>query len=102
MEKMKRISKSINEPPEIADFRIRFLNQPTPVSWNQFKRDSTRTRPVKFALRNDQRKLCAYCEIKLYADNETVEHIVPRSADQNRELDWQNLLLVCAGDERTP
>jgi len=97
---VKRISKSADEPAELAAYRDRFAKQ-RPL-WNAFKKDSNRTGPVKDALRNDQRGLCAYCEVKLSPGNETVEHIVSRDKDHDRELDWQNLLLVCYGDEKSP
>lgn len=99
---MKRISKSAGEPTELSAYRLRLSSQPSPPTWNQFKSNSNRTRPVKDALRTDQRGLCAYCEIRLAPGNESVEHIIRRDADHERELDWQNLLLVCLGDEKTP
>lgn len=99
---MKRVRKSINEPSELTAFRVRLARQPSPPLWSQFKSDPTRTRPVKEQLRADQSGLCAYCEVKLSEGNETVEHFVPRAKDHGRELDWQNLLLVCGGDEKSP
>jgi uncharacterized protein (TIGR02646 family) len=85
---------------ELADYRARFANAPTPPGWNEFKRAPERREPVKARLREDQRGLCAYCENRLVPEDESVEHFVARASDHARELDWTNLLLCCAGGER--
>ena len=97
---MKSIRKSQPEPVELADYRARFAAAPRPPSWSEFKADSRRREPVKARLRQDQRNLCAYCEKRLRPQDESVEHIVARSADHTRELDWSNLLLCCGGGEK--
>lgn len=99
---MKRIRKSVEDPKALKVYKVRFANRPTPPTWNEFKKQPERVGPVKCILRNDQRGLCAYCEIRLAKGNESVEHIVTRDSDHDRELDWQNLLLICFGGERTP
>src|SRR5688572_11053263 len=99
---MKRVSKSLVEPKELADYRNRWAARPNPPTWNEFKGRKHESAAVRSTLRSDQRGLCAYCEVKLSPGNESVEHIIPRATDHSRELDWQNLLLVCCDDERTP
>lgn len=37
---------------------------------------------------------CSYCERRLPAGL-AVEHVVPKSYDEDRELDWSNFLLAC-------
>lgn len=97
---MKHVRKSQPEPPQLADYRSRFALAPKPPSWNEFKKDPRRREPVKDSLRLDQRGLCAYCETRLVLGDESVEHVIAKSADHTRELDWSNLLLCCAGGER--
>lgn len=97
---MKRVSKSPLEPEELANYRARFASAPNPPGWNEFKRSPERREPIKARLRRDQRGLCCYCEHRLVPQDESVEHLVPKSADHARELDWTNLLLCCAGGER--
>lgn len=98
---MKRVRKSHAEPDDLADYRARFAAAPRPPTWKEFKADPRRREPVKRRLREDQRGLCAYCENRLVPQDESVEHFVPKSADHTRELDWSNLLLCCAGGEKT-
>lgn len=99
---MKCIRKSPEEPQELIQYKSRFANRPTPPTWNEFKKSPDRVGPVKDSLRRDQLGLCAYCEVSLTSDNQSVEHLVPRSLDHSRELDWQNILLICLGDEKAP
>jgi uncharacterized protein (TIGR02646 family) len=97
---MKRVRKSHPEPQELAEYRTRFVNAPTPPGWDAFKKAPERREPVKTRLREDQRGLCAYCENRLVPEDESVEHFVPKSANHALELHWSNLLLCCAGGER--
>ena len=97
---MKGVRKSANEPPELAEFRQRHEKAPALQTWKKFKTAKPRREAVKARLRNDQRGLCAYCEINLIPMDESVEHFVPRDTDHSRELDWTNLLLCCSGGER--
>jgi 5-methylcytosine-specific restriction endonuclease McrA len=53
---------------------------------------------IKAALRWETSNKCAYCESKprdVYPGD--VEHILPRSGDPERQLDYRNLTFVCWG-----
>ncbi len=65
-----------------------------------FKKNNDRRDAIRERLRDDQRGLCAYCENTLVEQDESVEHLVPRSAGLEYELDWNNLVLCCLGGER--
>lgn len=54
---------------------------------------------IQQALIRDQGGLCAYCGGRL-TQKMKVEHFVPRSADQDLILDWNNLLGCCNGEYR--
>jgi uncharacterized protein (TIGR02646 family) len=97
---MKRISKIGQEPPALTDYRQANAHIPANLVWTRFKKRTDRREAVKKQLRDDQRGLCAYCENALIPQDESVEHFVARDADHDRELDWINLLLCCAGGER--
>jgi uncharacterized protein (TIGR02646 family) len=97
---MKRVLKTQQEPPALAEYKARFAQAPAERIWTKFKTATERREQVKAQLRNDQRGLCAYCENALIPKDESVEHFVARDADHGRELDWTNLLLCCAGGER--
>ena len=98
---MKRVSKAPKEPQALAEYRNRYENSPTLLSWNRFKKVTDRRESVKAQMREDQRGLCAYCENQLKPVDESVEHFVARTGDRERELDWSNLLLVCLGGEKS-
>ena len=102
---MKRVEKSA-EPQSLADFRTAC---PT-ATWEQMRGDALHNGQQVYAdcrsqTGEDQRKLCAYCEIGLNENQPhkwRVEHIHPKSDDSsghNWHLDWQNLLSVCNGGE---
>lgn len=93
---MKRVLKMATEPPALTAYKARFVNAPRLPLWRDFKRTPGK-REVQDQLRVDQRGLCAYCENSLIPNDESVEHFVARDADHDRELDWTNLLLCCAG-----
>ena len=97
---MKRVLKSNPEPQVLVDYRNRFAAAPNQQTWSNFKSQRDRREQVKAQLRADQRGLCAYCENTLIAQDESVEHFEPRDGNHQRELDWTNLLLCCAGGER--
>lgn len=97
---MKRVLKSLTEPPSLAEYKQRFQKAPANWTWVQFKKQDARREEVKTQLRIDQRGLCAYCENSLIPEDESVEHFVARDADHSRELDWTNLLICCSGGER--
>jgi uncharacterized protein (TIGR02646 family) len=97
---MKRVKKSEAEPVALLAYKQRFASAPNQLTWNNFKKQTNRREQVKAQLREDQRGLCAYCENTLIPEDESVEHFEPRDANHNRELDWSNLLLCCAGGER--
>ena len=106
---MKNVLKSA-EPEALAAYRERFIRQPTPRTWEEFKK-TQESKEVALQLRSDQKGLCAYCEIDLTERDSSVEHFVPKSTstkEQNWHLEWSNLLAVClggihdVGDEELP
>ena len=100
---MKRVEKSA-EPQSLADFRTAYPDG----TWEQMRNDALHNGQQAYAdcrshTSEDQRGLCAYCEIGLKKDQPhkcRVEHIHPKSdnsSGHNWHLDWQNLLSVCNG-----
>ena len=96
---MKRVLKTTTEPRALAHYKGRFANAPRPPLWREFK-GTPGKKVVQEQLRFDQRGLCAYCENTLIPEDESVEHFIGRNANHDRELDWTNLLLCCAGGSR--
>lgn len=103
---MKRVEKSA-EPQSLADFRTACPD----ATWEQMRNDALHNGQQAYAdcrshTSEDQRGLCAYCEIGLNKDQPhkcRVEHIHPKSdnsSGHNWHLDWQNLLSVCNGGEK--
>ncbi len=51
---------------------------------------------IRLALSNETRSKCAYCECRVnHVSWIHVEHITPKSADQDLVCDWRNLTLAC-------
>lgn len=52
----------------------------------------------------EQHYICAYCMRSISNDNTKVkiEHYIPRSYDMNLEMEYNNLLAVCHGNEGMP
>lgn len=104
---MKKINKGI-EPYHLAAYKF---NYPEDNWKNGFKRNAGKdgNLQVKNALIEDQKGLCAYCEIDLKLgnglalDDFRVEHFVPENPTEdindgvNYALSWNNLLGCCSG-----
>lgn len=56
---------------------------------------------LREALASDQGYICCYCGERISSNTETeIEHVYPRSLcteDENKKLDYQNLLASCSG-----
>ncbi len=102
---MKRVYKNQQEPTLLKKYRKLHPEE----TWEHFRRRNRKGyRQVKQCLIEDQRGLCAYCEISIkLKEDETeiddfrVEHFYPKGATRegghNYHLDWHNLLGVCHG-----
>lgn len=112
---MKRINKG--NCPEVLNT---YLQDHPNNTWSDFCNDnSTGKRAVQQQIREDQRGLCAYCEIDLtdIPENQRdisgtgaglkadfrIDHFHPQSdhsdSSKNWGLDWDNLLGVCTGGD---
>ncbi len=52
---------------------------------------------VREALLIEQGHICAYCMRRIAKDTMTIEHYIPKTVDENLELDYRNMLGVCLG-----
>lgn len=52
---------------------------------------------LKNALLNISHEKCSYCECRLNIESNdaTIDHIIPKSADGDRVLEWENLIISC-------
>lgn len=100
---MKKVNKTFPAPPLLDNYK----NTNPHDDWEQFRNNGgDGYKSVKKQLIQDQRELCAYCEIDLRQyggqglDDFRVEHFFPKSPHTpppNHALDWQNMLGVCTG-----
>ncbi len=101
---MKKINKSDIEPPELSSYRA----VKPEGDWDGLRKNIQRYKAIKKQLIQEQKGLCAYCEIDLAladeqvqgADDFRVEHFHPKKPHDpppNHALDWKNLLGVCLG-----
>lgn len=100
---MKNVNKALLTPEILQEY----VDINPLETWEHF-RDERREgyQQIKQQLTNDQRGLCAYCEIDLHIDAQRglddfrVEHFIPKKPHNpppNHALDWKNLLAVCTG-----
>ncbi len=74
-----------------------------PSAWRQFgKNDRKAYEEAIERIKDDQRGLCAYCEIDIRkpkegSDDFQVEHFQPQCSNTEKQLDWHNLLGICCG-----
>lgn len=100
---MKAVKKSAPGPALLVNYAAIKPNN----TWEHFRSSDARYGQTKTQLHNDQRGLCAYCEISLLlnpgnaeADDFRVEHFQPKAPHApppNWALDWTNLLGCCHG-----
>lgn len=100
---MKAVRKSAPGPALLVNYAAVNPNN----TWEQFRESKPQRLQTKTQLHNDQRGLCAYCEIKLLlnpgnaeTDDFRVEHFhpkAPHAPPPNWALDWTNLLACCHG-----
>lgn len=88
--------------PECLDARL--ADQPE-GNWNDFRNELWDCYcAVRDRLRDDQRGLCAYCEMDLTDDNRQIAHFHPKgdnASGHNLALDWANLWFACKGGTQT-
>ncbi|MEA2018376.1 MAG: retron system putative HNH endonuclease [Campylobacterota bacterium] len=65
--------------------------------WNDYY--SNKKRNLKqYILDNEQNYLCGYCESKVILDNSHLEHIKPKSLDEeNLTFNYNNIIVSCEG-----
>ncbi len=85
---MKTIIKSTT-PPCLA-------SQPAAQEWYDFMQTNCH-RLVGDSLRQEQQFLCCYCETEIGITDSHIEHLVPRSIQNNRTYDYLNLATSCNG-----
>ena len=93
---------------------IRRLEKPTPglvtyldcvgddTDWEEFRSHGSGAsyRELRAALTDNQRGLCAYCEMTIRGRRHQIEHVIPRNALEHghaRALDIANMLACCMG-----
>ena len=93
---------------------IRRLKEPTPglvtyldcvgddVDWDEFRSHGSGMsyRELRAALTDNQRGLCAYCEMTIRGRRHQIEHVIPRNTLRHghaKALDIANMLACCMG-----
>lgn len=89
---MRYISKTT--PPEFFAESVR--NYDSDTKWKALRNQKPRLK--RHILENEQKYLCAYCEIRTDMDNSHIEHIKPQSDPKNR-FDYDNLIVSCNGKQ---
>lgn len=85
-------------------------NHTPPIEWNEwfttkegnrsfdYKEDYNKLRYLKNArkfLLDEQKGLCAYCQSRLTLENSSIEHIIPKTFNQELSTNYHNLVAVC-------
>lgn len=101
---MKRIRRLAAPPTGLASYLAdeRDDTQDVAANWEGFRAHAAGEsyRELRDALVDCQRGLCGYCEIDLTANDQQIEHVIPRNPSKTvpaSELDVQNMVACCAG-----
>lgn len=84
-------------PTELTDeLRIRLTEKYKLNGSDVWNEDCIKSH-LKKALSDMSNEKCSYCECRLNVESNdaTIDHIVPKSADENKVLEWENLILAC-------
>jgi uncharacterized protein (TIGR02646 family) len=97
--RVKRVLKGV-EPRSLQNYRQTHGQ----AKWDELRDENRQAyEDIRAQTHNDQRGLCAYCEIAIRADDpltSRIEHFHPKSdigSDTNWALEWNNMLAVCWG-----
>ncbi len=96
------------EPPQFTQAVQDFVQTNPPqgettegARWGDFRQQKNSAyTTARGALKSNQRKACAYCEMPLRKKNIQIEHFIPKScttADADHTLDFTNMLACCLG-----
>lgn len=56
---------------------------------------------IKDKLIIEQNHLCAYCQKKITKNNSSIEHVIPKSLNNELSTDYYNLVVVCDGNSKS-
>lgn len=106
---MRKVPRLLTSPPQIASYVVDHpadaaaTGDAAGPAWERFRNDDGYTE-LRAALVARQQGLCLYCEQRLTgADgqlnlmDQQVEHVLAKSKQAGRVLDWTNLALCCGG-----
>lgn len=93
---MRKISKT-EEPPELVQWKRKNPKLHRYDDLNRNKSNEGKIARQKINERNieDQFGLCAYCCKRIDESNSMNEHLVPRSKNHQKELDFNNIVASC-------
>lgn len=86
-------------PKELLESLSKLRSTPdASASWDEL----TNRKPIRESLCREQGYLCAYCMRRISTTSSHVEHVIPQSKCRpGQDVDYNNLLAVCDGNERT-
>ncbi len=65
-----------------------------PINKGEPPRSYTEYKYAKIDLKKRIGSICSYCE--MYIGNQPdIEHVIPKSKDESKELEWDNFLIAC-------
>lgn len=94
---MKHIQKGV-EPIELTDFRNRWVATGTTPTWRDLEGEAPLVEALRRHLFAEQGHLCCYCGRRLIANDNHIEHLVPRDdtyGNSSLTFVWSNLLGSC-------
>ncbi len=94
---MKHIQKAA-EPIELTEFRNRWVATGTMPTWRDLEGEAPLVEALRRHLFAEQGYVCCYCSRRLIANDNHIEHLVPRDdtyGDSSLTFVWSNLLASC-------
>lgn len=95
---MRRIIKNSHQPDFFRDWKRNYRNRTgRSAKYRDLQNDHGEYLNIKRLLINEQYHLCCYCCNRVHESGSHIEHFVPQSADNSKQLNYHNLHISCEG-----
>jgi uncharacterized protein (TIGR02646 family) len=97
-QKMKRIVENDRQPDFFKDWKREYRGRTQQnASYIALQQDHNEYLRMKKFLFDEQYHLCCYCCNRIIEKSSHIEHFIPRSVDDMKQLDYQNMFISCNG-----
>jgi uncharacterized protein (TIGR02646 family) len=95
---MKRIIKNNRQPDFFKEWKRSYRNRTQKnATYKALQQEHDEYLAVKRFLINEQYHLCCYCCNRVEERDSHIEHFIPQSVDDSKQLEYQNMFISCKG-----